>query len=350
MSGLLSFIAVLGSAFSPNYNTMLIMRFLMGVGKNVCWAGLFCWILEFTPASMTIFMSAVGYTSHGMGLLLLDFVAFNVHNWRHIFIVISMVTFLSILPQIFLPESPRFLISRHRATKAKAVLEKVSKLVGTGNSLQDTELDYKVHEKSITKLMGDFVKYPNFGRQSLILASLWLFTCSLGYTFNFGWSKLSNDMYVSYVLASISSMVGYSLMIPVEKLAGKKRGLLCLLGGCVAFFCLAMVDYEFTENWSVERVASLLGFLCTISANTMTYTFTGDVTPTSHRGMVFCICGSFGRIGSFLGPYLQLLFTLSDKRIPFGIFAGIALLCIAGVLLTTDPSGKPMPQTPLEVE
>ena len=311
--------------------------------------GIYCWILEFTPARMRTFMTILAYTSHGTGFLLVDMVGYYVKDWRHIFYIISTVTFLGTVPMFFVPESPRFFLTKNKLSKAKASLERFSRYIGSPKSMAEVNLVFTPYKQNWLKQMKDFYVYPKLGIQTMLLALVWMLTCALSYTFNFGWSKISKDFYMGYAFAAVGTILSYYLIIPVNILLGKKRGMLCFLVISGLSYCFAMIDYNISLDFTIEHLASLLGFMTITSTYTMTNQYTGELTPTSHRGMVFCICGSFGRIGSFLGPYVQLLFTILDKRITFGIFTGVTIICGIIVTFTRDPTGKDMPETPAEL-
>ena len=294
-------------------------------------------------------MTILAHTSHGAGFLLLDLVGYYVTDWRNIFFIISAVTFLGTVPMFFVPESPRFLLTKGKLSEAKASLEKFSRYIRNHKSMAEVNLDFVAHKQNWLKQIKDFYVYPKLGWQTILLSLIWLITCALGYTFNFGWGKISKDLYMGYVFAGIGTTLSFYLIIPVAKFLGMKRGMLFFLSTSTSCYCLAMIEYNISSSFTVEHLASLIGHMTIISCYTMTYQYTGELTPTSHRGMVFCICGSFGRIGSFLGPYIQLLFSLLDRRITFGIFAGVSVICAIIVAFTRDPTGRKMPETPAEL-
>ncbi|KAL5255209.1 hypothetical protein ACHWQZ_G014598 [Mnemiopsis leidyi] len=347
-SAILSFVSVLASGFCSNYYLMASLRFLCGLGKNVCWMGLYCWVLEFTPENMTTFMTVLSHVTHGLGFLLLDLLSYYIKDWRQIFFVVSAITALGTAPMFLIPESPRFLLTKGKLAEAKASLEVLSRFIGNPKSMEDVDLVYTTHKQDLLMQVKDFYVYPKLGRQTVLLALIWFMTCALHYTFNFGWGKISNDLYMSYVYGGLVTTAAY-LILPVNKLLGKKRCMVFFLSSSCIFYLLAMIDYNISSNFTLEHLVSLLGYMTILGSYTLVYQYTGELTPTSHRGMVYCICASFSRIGSFLGPYIQLLFTVLDKKITFGLFAGGSLVCTVIVSFMRDPTGKAMPETPKEL-
>lgn len=306
-------------------------------------------MLEFTPTDLRTLMTIVCNSIHGLGYLMVDLVGYKVKNWRHIFFIISSVTLVGTMPMFLAPESPRFLLTKGKLTKAKASLEKFSRLIKSPKSMAEVDFVFTTHKQNMLKQIKDFYLYPKLGRQTILLALMWMITCSLCYTFNFGWSKISKDFYMGYVYAGIGIIVSFLSIMPATKLLGKKRGMLLFLVTSFLSYLVAMIDYNLSPSFTVEHLASLLGYMSILGSYVMVYQYTGELSPTSHRGMVYCICGSFGRIGSFLGPYSQLIFTILDRRITFGIFAGVSLICILIICYTKDPTDRPMPETPKDL-
>ena len=310
--------------------------------------GLYCWVLEFTPEDKTTFMTVFSHVSHGLGFLLLDLVSYYIKDWRQIFFIVSAITALGTVPMFLIPESPRFLLTKGKLAEAKSSLETFSRFMGNPKSMEHVNLTYTSHKQDLMKQVKDFYVYPKLGKQTILLATIWLMTCALHYTFNFGWGKISQDLYLGYVYGGVVTTVAY-LILPVNKLLGKKRCMLFFLSTSCIFYLFAMIDYNISSNFTLEHLVSLLGYMTILGSYTLVYQYTGELTPTSHRGMVYCICASFGRVGSFLGPYIQLLFTLLDKKITFGLFAAASLVCTAIVTFMRDPTSRAMPETPKDL-
>merc|ERR1719394_1976164 len=260
-TGLLSAVSALASAFSPSYEAMVILRFIMGLGKNVCWMGLYCWVLEFTPPHLSPLMTTLGNALHPMGTLILDLTAYYVMEWSYIFVIISCMTFCSVIPMFILPESPRFLILKGRSDEAKNNLQAFTKLAGSPVKVNDVELETVTEQaqQNCLSQLKDFVKFPRLARQTALMSAIWMACCAQLYAFNFGWSKLSDDLYLSYVMACVAYFLSMVLIGIFTRVLGKKHALISLLAGNALFYSLAMIDYKITDTWTVEWIAALLG-------------------------------------------------------------------------------------------
>ena len=112
---------------------------------------------------------------------------------------------------------------------------------------------------------------------------------------------------------------------------------------------IAMLNVDITDTWTIEQIASLLGSVATSGTFSMVYLYTGELAPTSHRGMIVCLSSSCARLGSIFGAYVSLLYGVTDRRVPLALFAGLSVCGCVAVLFLPDTTGKGIPETPKDV-
>ena len=113
---------------------------------------------------------------------------------------------------------------------------------------------------------------------------------------------------------------------------------------------LAMPDLQISKDWTLEYVACLLGNLSCSAAFGVIYLYSGEIAPTSHRGMVMSLSSASARVGSFIGTYVGLLYAVTDRRVPLALFAGMTCVFMTCVYFLSDPTGRRIPETPQDVE
>ena len=178
----------------------------------------------------------------------------------------------------------------------------------------------------------------------------WFIIAILFYGFSFGWGKISDDLYISYLLAAIGKFISYSSTFPVCQWLGARRGAFFFLSISFASYFLAMPDVKFGGRWTLENVSCLIGSMGATGVFAVFYLFTGELAPTSHRGMVLSLSSSSARIGSFIGPYMSLMYNVADRRVPLVVFAVLTALCGLAVWFQPDTTGRRIPETPKDVE
>ena len=103
-------------------------------------------------------------------------------------------------------------------------------------------------------------------------------------------------------------------------------------------------------HWPLQSVASLVCVVFVNAAFSLVYLYTGELAPTSHRGLVFCLASSSARLGSFLGPFLfNNLLEVAHKAGGLGLLAGLCALCAGAAFLLVETGGRSVPALPADV-
>ena len=187
-------------------------------------------------------------------------------------------------------------------------------------------------------------------KETLINIVVWFIMAALFYGFEFGWGKLSSNLYASYLLSSLGKTIGFSIVIPICHLIGRRKTILILLICQILCNFLAMPHVRINENWTLEYIACLLGFTALAGAFASVFLLTIELAPTSHRGTILSLSSGSARVGSFIGTYISLLYDVTERWIPLALMAGAGLLCMAAVFLLSDTTGRAIPETPQDVE
>lgn len=109
-------------AFVTSYVIFLILRILIGIaGSGVYEAG-YTILSELTVRNYRAYLGCLYNVSYSVGFVLLPLAAYFTHNWRDLQLAISVPTVILLIHCWFLPESPRWLITRGKLEMASKVL------------------------------------------------------------------------------------------------------------------------------------------------------------------------------------------------------------------------------------
>ena len=97
-------------------------------------------------------------------------------------------------------------------------------------------------------------------------------------------------------------------------------------------------------------MASLIGNIAILSAFLLLYLYTSELAPTSHRGMFLSLSSSSARLGSFLGPFISLLYQVTDKKVSLLVFGGATFLCTVVIKFLPDTTGEGILETPSDLQ
>ena len=342
--------ATLVGTWVPSYEVMLLIRVLQGVGMFIQLTGIYCWSIELTPTHLRSFANGSIMNIWSVGYMMITMFGYLIPTWNYIFLAVGILNYVLTIPLLIYPNSPRFTLVRGREEEAKRTLESFSQLCNNKKSMDTVDLTYKKRVQNYFEQVKDFKTYPTLRKETLLGIISWFIVAVLFYGFSFGWVRISSDLYTGHLAAAISKLVGYSSAIPACNWIGRKKTMLTILTVGLLSNFLAMPDVQITDYWTLEYVACLIGNLSCSAAFGVIYLYSGELAPTSHRGMILSLSSASARVGSFAGTYVGLLYTVTDRRVPLAVFAGITCIFMTAVFFLSDPTGRRIPETPLDVE
>jgi SP family sugar:H+ symporter-like MFS transporter len=150
IAAVLFLISAIGTGFAPNLWVLVLFRIIGGLGVGMASVIAPAYIAEISPAKIRGRLGSLQQLAIVIGIfisLLVDFLLalgaggsgepfwFGLAAWRWMFLMMAIPAIVYGLLSLTIPESPRFLISKHRIPEAKEILTKL---------LGDTNLDAKI--------------------------------------------------------------------------------------------------------------------------------------------------------------------------------------------------------------
>jgi putative MFS transporter len=153
-------ITELANGFAQSFAWVVSACFIMGVGVGGAVPIAFSMISEFAPAKRRgIMQILIGVVSIGAGYLIASSVAYTMMptlGWRFLFTVGVIPAFLIPFIWKYVPESPRYLLSRGRYEEAIAAVRRVESMSHRDGTvaLPDAVVDTGNHSRSEAEKMG----------------------------------------------------------------------------------------------------------------------------------------------------------------------------------------------------
>nr|WP_082927705.1 MFS transporter [Paenibacillus oryzisoli] len=292
-----------GSGFANGLGSMLILRFLMGLGLGAELPVASTLVNEFAPPDKKGRIVVLLESFWAAGWIIAAVLAYFVippYGWR-------IAVFIGAIPVLFafwvrraIPESPQYRIQRGQPIK-----------------------------------FGQL--FTAYKRETIALWAVW-FAIAFSYYGMFLWlpsvlvdkgfSMIQSFRYV--LLMTLAQLPGYFAAAYLVEKWGRKPTLslfLVLSGGMAMGFGLSQ------SITMLLWFGSLLSFF-NLGAWGALYAYTPENYPTAIRGVGTGFAASFGRIGSVIAPFLVGALVQKDIGYApiFGIFAVVILLC-TGILL-----------------
>ncbi|CAN6199507.1 unnamed protein product [Urochloa humidicola] len=310
-------------AFSPNYATLLALRFVVGLGLGGSHV-LPTWFLEFVPAENRGSWIAAFTCFWTLGTILEALLAWAIMpilGWRWLLALSSTPCFILLIFSSIIPESPRYLCSR--------VL-----------LLTEERLD----EDTSTKSNGKNT-FQAFWSRDLIRSTLLLWLVHFANYFAYYGlvyliSELSSrrsqpkdsSLYINVLVTSFAEFPGLLLAAILIDRIGRR----VTLGGMILLCCafLAPLATQLREDLSI--ILLFCARTCVMGAFAVLHVYSPEIYPTSCRNTGVGFANVIGRIGTIVAP-LATTALLENHRQKEVVLVMDLTLFLAGVACTLFP-------------
>ena len=341
------------AVFVNSYIIMLPLKVIQGCGAFMSIAGVDIIGVELTPSKMRNLSQVLGSSLWNIGGMICVGISYIVKDWHYIYVVEGCFLAATAIPVLIYPESPRFQLVKGREEDAKETFRKIAKIFKTSKKSEKVELVFEDYEKNYLDQIWDFVKYPVMLKNTLILMACWGFISCISYGLLFSWGKLGADIYSSVVFGALGGIISKACGMDyyVIHFFGRKKAVVFNFAGVALVFFIAIPSYgvKVSATWMLEHIVCLFTSLFIGGVWGSTTLLTKELSPTSHRGMIYCLCSATARVGAFLGPYMSLLYNTTDPRIVLAIFGSMAAVPAFLAFFNSDSTGKPIPSVPEDI-
>ena len=316
--------AGLASAFSPNFPTLVVLRFLASVGIMGASSMLFPTLIEFLPVRnrakvsiLVIIIQAVGSCS-GAGLAWWLIPAYEDDGWRYLIIAVSIpILFAAGYRIAFYLQSPRFLLAKRRFKEARKVLSQMAAI--NRKQLcdlipQDIELEELIvlEEQPDQTFRQTILNYrtlftATYLRRTVLIGIIFTLETGSYYGATLFLPSVLNDLthkpYFNAFVGFLGQIPGIFLMsIIVEwRHIGRLNSLrLFSLLTVVSFLLFAFIQNEVTIP-----VFTILIYFSAAPMIPLLYTYISECYPTSIRIFAVSFFNSLSAIAGIFIPFLS---------------------------------------------
>lgn len=330
------------SAFAPNFEVLLILRFITGFGLGGELPAASTLISEFTPTKIRGRYVILLESFWAWGWILAALVAYlliPVYGWRMAFLVGAVPALFAAVLRYTIPESPRHLEAKGRYEEASKIVSVMEK---QANIVPPEEITATIEPKEKIKIRELWSK--KYIRSTIVLWVMW-FGINFGY---YGFVLWTPSLLLTKGFALVKSfeftlimcfaqLPGYfSAAWLVEKIGRKKVLSIYFLGTAIA-------SWLFGHSSGVNEIliyGSLLYFF-SLGAWGCVYAYTPEVYPTVARGSGVGWAAAFGRVGAFIAPMVvPFIYGIFGQQKGYGFAFGIFTTVFIIVSVTVGLLGK----------
>ncbi|XP_072923294.1 organic cation/carnitine transporter 2-like isoform X3 [Hemitrygon akajei] len=309
-------------AFSPNLEIFSLINFFRGLGDISNYVAAFVLGSELLTDSMRITYSTFGVgVFFALGYMFLPFVAYFIREWRTLTVTLTLCCLFYIPLWWFIPESPRWLLSKGKVEEAESVIRHIAKKNGVTpppKIFSELELEYIKNNEVKSVPFTQLLKTCNIRAITIINVLVWMII-SMGYfalTLNI--PNLHGDDYLNcflFAASEIPANVATWLLLRKYSRKFSLSGAL-FLGGSVLLF-IQLIPSHLSI---VATVLVLIGRFGTSCAFFMVYIYTAELYPTPLRNTGVGVSSMASRISSIFSPYILLLVRSLSRKKGFLVF------------------------------
>lgn len=348
--GVLYFISALGSALANDPITFAVLRFIGGLGVGASTIAAPTYISEIAPAKHRGRLVSMYQFNIVLGILIAFLSNYLLRNtgeqpWRWMVGIEAVPAFIYFLFVLFIPKSPRWLISKSKNAEAADILQKIN---------PETDLETKMQEikqQSETKVSGENIFMKKY-RFPLILAFLVAFFNQLSgiNAFLYYAPRIFEEAGLGASTALLSS-IGIGVVNLVFTLLGVflidrlGRKQLMFIGSIGYIISLSLVAAAFFLNWGGLWVPIFLFLFIAahaIGQGAVIWVFISEIFPNHLRasGQAF---GSSTHwvLAAIIPSSIPFLFSTIGAGYVFAFFAFMMVLQLLFVIfMMPETKGK----------
>ncbi|KAK7096861.1 organic cation transporter protein-like isoform X2 [Littorina saxatilis] len=339
-------LVVLAMAFVQSYVLLLMLMFLTGVTLLGIFSVSFVLSLELVGPSKRLW-PGIGYAVFfALGMMLLSLVAYFLRDWQHLQLVCAALTVPHLFFWWFIPESPRWLLSKGRADDAKVILNRMARVNKVTLTLDVLD---KLEVKTDMPLWKICISTRKLVGRHLIIFFSWMVASMTYYGLSLNAGTLGGSVYVNVVLMGLMDIAALVVCLLLLDRAGRRvlGAVWYLVAGVACTATLFPVLFASQDKQWISVMLALIGKFGIAGAFAVIWIFASELFPTVMRNSAMGASSVCGRIGGIIAPYIANMDAggSGSKAIPLVIFGVPAIVVCVLLLCLPETLKRRLPET-----
>lgn len=304
------------TAVAPNFWLWSLCRFMVGLTIPAIYQIPFIIALELVGPTYRTFITVMTCLFYTMGMLLLAGIAYFVRDWVYLCYATALPFLLFYVYIIYLPESPRWLMSQGRYDEVNTIMKNCAQINGKTlandllpnlqNKLAQRQNSITEQEKHQSRVgVSDLFRTPNMRLKTILITFNWFASNTVYVGLSYYGPAMGNDEYLSFFLSGLVEIPGYLFCWAVMDRWGR-RWPLCMLMVVGGLFCVATVLMP-EDAINGTLVLYLIAKCAASGSFLILYPFAAEVYPTEVRGIGIGFTAYLGGLGLAVIPFINYL-------------------------------------------
>ena len=341
-------IGAVGCAYAPTPTVLIVMRVIIGFAIGITSYVVPMYIAEISPTRVRGALVTLNQLMITIGILvsyIADYFLSNdakAESWRWMFLVGFIPALILLIGMLFLPETPRWLISKGRWAEGKAILLKVEDAEMVDKTLAELERDIK--QESVKTSEWREVFKPWLRAPLIITVGIFFFQQFSGVNTIIYYSPIifkmagivsnTGSILPAIIIGAVNVMACFLSILLLDKL-GRRKLYMIGISGMIPSLALLGACFYFKEQLGASLpVFAVLSIVCyiifiAISLAPLGWLLISEVFPLNVRGVGMSIGSlshwAFNAIIAF--TFLKLVNSIGVDM-TFWVYS---LVCLAGL-------------------
>ncbi|XP_059211903.1 solute carrier family 22 member 2-like isoform X1 [Centropristis striata] len=346
VSNVLNVLAGMALALTPNYVSILVLRSVFGFGAKGGWMSAYVLVTEIVGVEYRRTVGILYEMFFSVGVLILPLLAYFITDWRWLQVVITAPYILFLSYFWFIPESPRWLISQNKSSKALEITEAIAK--ENNRKLKNTESLCDDEGECSSASLLDLVRTPNMRKNTLILMFNWFTSAVVYQGLIMRVGITGGNVYLDFLLSALVEFPSaFLILLTIERIG--RRVPFAAANIVAGASCLITAFIPDTMFW-FKTVVACVGRLGITMAYEMVVFVNAELYPTYIRNLAVSVCSTLCDVGGIVSPFLLYRLAAIWLELPLIIFGAVAFAAGGSVLLLPETRGVPLPDTIDDIE
>lgn len=345
-SALLQLLLGVGVAFTPNYISFLILRYLYGIfGSAGSYITGFVLTMELVGSKYRTVCGITFQAVFAAGIMLVAGWGAFIPDRQTLQIVYGLHSCLLIAHWWIMDESPRWLWMQGRTKEAINIVARALKM--NGEPTLDKAYYSSKASGSVIKTeapsgnVSDLFKTPNLRKKTLNVCLNWFANSLVYYGLSLGVGSLPGNPFLILFINAVVEIPSYIIVIILLDKLGRRSltSFLMLFGGICCIVAVHMV-----KGATLTTSVVMLGKLFIAGSFAIIYNYSAELFPTVVRNSAMGLGSMCARLSGALTPLISLLDAF-DPKVPAIIFGVVSIVSGVWTLFLPETMNRPMPES-----
>lgn len=326
----------------------LALRFFQGLSFETYYLMPYIIVLEMIPPEKRAVATMYSFVSWTIGMCFTALVAWLLPQWQYLAFLSCVPSIVGFLYWRYLPESPRWLLSKGQLQQCSDILLEVARINGatkvSGQHLESDLRDLMLTQPQAVPLTHACA-YPKLRLRAVFLFIIAYCMFVVYGVLMLGINVMPSNYFLSHFILSASELPSNVLGWLITHYLGRR--FMCFITYLLAAVFSVVATYCVHDEWLLMSIVAMVKLLATQGLYVV-FLMASEIFPTPIRTSGYGITIVFGMLAMVVSPYI--LHSTFGPTFQYWVMVVLSLVSLLASIFLPETLGLPLPQTFQEAE